>query len=134
MASTLPVSPYCSAAFEASAAGLSQFQFVTFTSSGQIETPSSSGVYCWVLYDSPSLSGATVQNDLATGGYVVGAYYTCVNPAMTGCKVISGGTLTIGEAITTNTNGEAVAQSGTGLVLGYALAAVSAGDLVPIAP
>lgn len=134
MASTLPVSPYASKAFPAGSTSLTQFQYVVINASGQIVTPSSTGVMAWILDDSPSLSGATVTNDMPSGGFSVGAQYTCHAVHLTGYKVISGANLTAGVAVQTDTNGHAVPLVTGGVVLGYTVAASNSGDIVSIVP
>ncbi len=134
MASNLPVSPYCSKAFPAASASLNQFQFVQVTSTGTIQTPSATGVFCWVLNDAPSMIGLTVTNDFPQNGFVVGAYYTCLAVGLTGYKVISGESLAANTAIATGTDGKAYHNSGSGVTLGYTVAASNSGDIVQIVP
>ena len=127
------VSPFARKAFAAGSTSLTQFQFVQVNSSDQIVTPSASGVFCWVLDDAPALSGATITNDMPTGGYVVGAYYGCINPALAMPKVISGASLAANVAVTNDTSGHAVAALGSAVVLGYTVAASNSGDIIQIA-
>lgn len=127
------VNPFARKAFQAGSASLTQFQFVQVNSSDQIVTPAASGVFCWVLDDAPALSGATITNDMPSGGYVVGAYYGCINPFLAMPKVIAGASLSANAAVTTDTSGHAVAVAGSGVILGYTVAACSSGDIVQIA-
>lgn len=121
--------------FPAGTASLQQFQFVGINSSGQIVAPAASGVYALVLDDAPSVAAATgTTADMPTGGYTVGAYYGCVFSSICVMKVLTGANLTAGTAVMTNTSGAAIAATGTGVVLGYAIAASNSGDITYIAP
>ena len=121
-------------AFPAGSTSLTQFQFVQINSSGQIVTPATSGVYALVLDDAPALSGATITNDMPSGGFVVGAFYSCVFSTICVQKVLTGANLTVGQAVMTDASGHAVPQTGSGVILGYAIQASNSGDIVRIAP
>jgi hypothetical protein len=121
-------------AYPAGATSLTQFQFVELNSSGQIITPTVTGVYALVLDDAPALSGATITNDMPSGGYIVGAYYGCVFSTVCSQKVITGANLTAGQAVMTDTNGHAVPLVAGGVALGYAGHASNSGDIVQILP
>jgi hypothetical protein len=127
------ISPFARWSFPAGSANLTQFQFVAINSSGQIVTPSVSGVFALVL-DAPNLAGATITNDMPSGGFVVGYEYGCASPFMAWTKVISGANLTAGVAVMTDTSGHAIPQSGTGITLGYTIAASNSGDIITLAP
>lgn len=128
MATSL-VSQYDYWSFQAGSASLAQFQFCTLNGSGQLVTPAATGVFAVVLDDAPH--GATLSNDLFSGGYVVGNYYTCVLKGVQ--KVISGASLGAGVAVMTDTSGHAIAETGAGkVILGWTLAACNSGDLVSI--
>ncbi|MHB1950165.1 MAG: hypothetical protein ACYCQK_01670 [Acidiferrobacteraceae bacterium] len=133
MAASKP-NPYAGEAFPAGSASLTQFQFVEINSSGQIVTPTATGVFALVLNDAPALAGATITNDMPSGGYVVGAYYGCISSLMSWVKVISGAALTAGQAVQTDTSGHAVPLLAGGVTLGYAIAASNSGDIVQLAP
>ena len=133
MATSL-ISPYASKTFPAGSASLNQFQFVQVNSTGQIISPASTGVFAWVLNDAPAIAGLTVTNDFPQNGFVVGAYYTCVAPHLSQCKVISGESLAANTAVATGTDGKAYHNSGTGVVLGYTVAASNTGDIISIVP
>lgn len=120
--------------FPAGSASLTQFQFVSINSTGQIITPTVTGAYAVVLDDAPSLSGATITNDLPSGGYTVGAQYGCVFSTICAQKVITGASLNPGVAVMTDTSGHAVAALSGAVVLGWTIAASSSGDLATIAP
>ncbi|WP_407540235.1 DUF2190 family protein [Deinococcus radiomollis] len=47
-------------------------------------------------------------------------------------KVKTGGVIAAGDPITSDANGLAVKQTGTGYIVGYALYAAAVGDLVPL--
>lgn len=117
--------------FPAGAASLQQYQFVTFNASGQIITPTS-GVFCVVLDDAPSLASSTLNADgLYSGGYTVGENYTCVFQGVQ--KVITGANLTAGQAIMSDNSGHAIAATGSGnIILGWALYSSNSGDVAPI--
>jgi hypothetical protein len=120
--------------FPAGSAGLTQYQYVQINSSGQIVTPSATGVYALVLDDAPALAGATITNDMPSGGFIVGADYACVASTVCFQKVITGAALTPGEPVMTNASGAAVPAATGGVVLGYAIQASNSGDIVVIAP
>lgn len=120
--------------FQAASASLTQFQFVQVNSSGLIQTPTVTGVYALVLDDAPALSGATITNDMPSGGYVVNAWYGCVFSTICAQKVITGAALTPGTPVMTDANGHAVPQVPGGVILGYAIQASNSGDIVVIAP
>lgn len=126
--------PYAGKAFPAGSANLTQFQFVAINSSGQIVTPAATGVFALVLDDAPSLAGATITNDMPSGGYTVGRFYGCLSTMMAWAKVITGASLGAGVAVQTDTNGHAVPLVAGGVALGYTVAASSSGDIVVIAP
>lgn len=121
-------------AFPASTASLTQYQYVNLTSTSTLQTPTATGVWAMVLDDAPALSGATISNDMPTGGFVVGAYYGCVFPQLCVQKVISGQNLTTGQAVMTDTSGHAVQLVAGGVILGYTIEASNSGDIVRIAP
>lgn len=117
--------------FPAGSAGLQQYQFVAINSSGQIVTPTSTGVFAVVLDDAPSLAVSTVgTGGVVTGGYTVGQNYGCVFDGI--MKVISGATLSPGAAIQTDTSGHAVSAVTGGVILGWTLAASSSGDIISV--
>ncbi len=118
--------------FPAGSASLTQFQFVTLNGSGQLVTPAATGVFAFVLDDAPSLSGATISNDMPTGGYSVGAPYGVVLPLGNVQKVITGANLSAGVPIQTDTSGHAVAFVSGGVCLGWTLKASSSGDIVEV--
>lgn len=126
--------PYAGQSFPAGSTSLAQFQFVEINSSGEIVTPTASGVFALVLDEAGSLASQSLTNDMPSGGYVVGQYYGCLSSNMSWCKVKSGANLTAGAAVMTDTNGHAIPVSGSGIVLGYAIAASSSGDIVELAP
>lgn len=128
------VSQYAGMAFPAGSTSLAQFQFVVINSSGQIVTPSTSGVFALVLWEAGSLATETLSNGLPSGGYVVGSYYDCVSPFMSWPKVITGANLTVGQAVMTDANGHAIPQSGSGITLGYAIAASNSGAVATLSP
>lgn len=120
--------------FEAGSAGLQQYQFCALNSTGQIITPGTTGIFAVVLDDAPSLAVSTVgTGNVLTGGYTVGQYYGCVLPTGSVMKVITGATFsTPGTAVMTDLSGHAIAQSGTGITLGYTIATSSSGDIASI--
>lgn len=126
--------PYAGLAFPAGSASLAQFQFVQINSSGQIVTPTVSGVFAFVLDEAGALATETLTNEMPSGGYVVGAPYGCIDPHLAYTKVKSGANLTAGAAVMTDANGHAIPAAGTGVVLGYAIAASNSGDIVTLAP
>lgn len=126
--------PYAGIALPAGSASLAQFQFVQINSSGQIVTPAASGVFALVLDEAGALATETITNDMPSGGYTVGAHYGCLSTSAAWCKVKSGANLTAGQAVMTDASGHAVPASGSGVVLGYAIAASNSGDIVTIAP
>lgn len=126
--------PYAGKAFPAGSASLTQFQFVEINASGEIVTPTATGVFALVLDDAPALAGATITNDMPSGGYTVGRYYGCLSTMMAWAKVISGANLSAGVAVQTDTNGHAVPLVTGGVVLGYTVAASNSGDIIEIAP
>ena len=126
--------PYAGIALPAGATSLAQFQFVEINSSGQIVTPTATGVFALVLDEAGALATETITADMPSGGYVVGAYYGCLSTSASWCKVKTGANLTAGQAVMTDASGHAVVASGSGVVLGYAIAASNSGDVVTIAP
>ena len=128
------VPPHARWSLPAGSTSLTQFQFVALNGSGQVVTPSSTGVWALVLDDAPALSGSTITNDMPTGGYVVGAYYSCVASTICFQKVISGANLTPGQAVQTDASGHAVPLVTGGVTLGHAIQASNSGDIVVIAP
>jgi hypothetical protein len=118
--------------FPAGNASLTQFQFVTLNGSGQLVTPSATGVFAFVLDDAPSLSGATITNDMPSGGYSVGTNYGVVLPLGNVQKVITGANLSAGVAIQTDTSGHAVPFVSGGVCLGWTLKASNSGDIVEV--
>ncbi len=128
------LNPFAGEAFPAGSTSLAQFQFVEINSSGQIITPTVSGVFALVLVEAGSLATETLTNDMPSGGYVVGSYYGCVSSSMSWVKVKSGASLTAGTAVMTDAYGHAIPQSGSGITLGYAIAASNSGDIVQLAP
>lgn len=133
MANSKP-NPFAGYDLPAGSTSLAQFQFVAINSSGQIITPTSSGVFALVLDEAGSLASETLTNDMPSGGYVVGQNYGCLSSFMSWCKVKTGANLTAGQAVMTDANGHAVGQAGSGITLGYAIAASTSGDIVTIAP
>lgn len=117
--------------FPAGSAGLQQYQFVALNSSGQIITPTATGVFAFVLDDAPSLQVSTVgTGGTLTGGYTVGTNYGVVFEGI--MKVISGANLTAGAQVQTDTSGHAVLSVANGVSLGWTLAASNSGDIVSI--
>jgi len=126
--------PYAGKSFPAGSTSLAQFQFVVINSSGQIVTPSATGVFALVLWEAGNLATETITNNMPSGGYVVGNNYGVISPFMSWSKVITGANLTVGQAVMTDTSGHAIPQTGSGVILGYALAASNSGDIVELAP
>lgn len=120
--------------FAAGSAGLQQYQFVALNSSGQIITPTTTGVFACVLDDAPSLAVSTVgTGNVLTGGYTVGQNYGCVLPTGSVMKVITGATFaTPGTAVMTDLSGHAIAATSAGITLGYTIQASTSGDIAPI--
>lgn len=117
--------------FPAGSASLQQYQFVAVNSSGQIVTPSATGVFAMVLDDAPSLAASSLgTGGVQTGGYTVGTNYSVVFEGV--MKVISGANLTPGTAVQTDTNGHAVAALSGGVILGWTLASSNSGDTISI--
>ena len=133
MANSKP-NPYAGKAFPAGSTSLTQFQFVVVNSSGQIVTPAATGVYAFVLWEAGNLATQTITNDMPSGGYVVGAYYGVLSPMMSWAKVITGASLAVNTPVMTDTSGHAIAATGSGVILGYTIAACNSGDVVEIAP
>lgn len=118
--------------FPAGSASLTQFQFVNVNSSGQIITPAATGVFAFVLDDAPSNVGATITNDMPSGGYTVGNYYGCVAPSGVFQKVITGASLTPGQAVMTDASGHGIVAITGAIVLGWAIGASSSGDIATL--
>jgi hypothetical protein len=133
MANSKP-NPYAGKAFPAGSTSLTQFQFVVVNSSGQIVTPAATGVYALVLWEGGNLATQTIANDMPSGGYVVGSYYGVLSSMMSWAKVITGANLAVNTPVMTDTSGHAIAATGSGVILGYTLAASNSGDIVEIAP
>lgn len=121
-------------AFPAGSASLGQYQFCALNGTGQLVTPSSTGVFAVVLDDAPSLQasasiGSEQSGGQPSGGYTVGRNYTCVLPTGVVQKVKTGANLTPGVAIMSDASGHAVAAITGAVVLGWTLAASSSGDI-----
>lgn len=106
-----------------SAADLStkQYHVVKMTSAGKVNLASAgTDVSLGVLYNKPKTGEAAevlMRNSAGTG------------------KVIIGGTVTLGAALTANASGKAIATTTAGdQILGYALEAGSADDIIEFMP
>lgn len=131
------VIPQLRKSFPAGSGSLNQFQFVAVNTSGQIVTPSATGVFALVLDDAPSLAASSSLGSESTGGqpsggYTVGTNYGCVLPSAGRQKVITGASFNPGVAVMTDTSGHAVAAVTGAVVLGWTLAASNSGDIVDI--
>ena len=92
-----------------------QFKFVTLESDGQVDLADSAGENCiGVLLNSPAAGEAAT---VAISGKVM---------------VTSGGTIAAGAAVATDASGDAVTAASTNIIMGYALEAAVAGQVMAI--